>query len=1083
MGYPLMNRKRARTAGYTRPLFALVLLLAGCVTGVARAGDTVLTFDDIGIGSATVSLGNQYADKGITFENGYAGLGSPARSGAYEAEGIRSGELGTPYIKGNFTNPHHNLITLWVRSQTSVLSMEVRDPGGNLIGQAKTPQGAPAGVWYPLTVEVISRNIASFNVGGFPGGSLVQVDDIRFDDIGSLEGPDFYFYASHDRPILVPGGDPVTVRLYLGRRAGSTGAITPAITRLPSGVSVTFNPNPINGFQVDVTLQAASTAPSTNGQEIVAVARGVPSPSAGIYGTRYTDLPIVVVGRFDMRIVGMEVTQGVQPFDLPQKDPVLVNKYVSYTEPGKAGVRLVRYGKTTVRVFHNLSLAGAIPAYSIRLHGWRYDPANPGARTELEGSPLFPEKYTGVLALGEAGVTDKARQGKEGAIALFDLPWRWTQGFIQLEADIEFPPSFFPPPTFDQSDSNNHFVMTDIGFTSAYGLRVDSVELKVTNPPGLDPLPKPWDALKQASLTTPGSVSSSIWSGTIDITDVWNQTKKACGFLGLGSCDESNEGRSASVVARMQSMARDIKESIRPGIYQIDPLIVGLFPNNTSDQKIRGSTVKSCGGFFWGCEGDPVAIARASDRPLSSVAHEIEHLLGRDHAGGACGASAEKSPFDPWPPDGQGFLNSVGYNWDTDTTIFPDRAGGDPKDYDLMTYCGQNSGDDPDKWISVQGWNQLTNTLMDGFTLGQLPAGMAQLSRPTDPLQGGPLMPGPAAPAPSVASLAASTIAPSQFTSLASLAAAPLSPRLRRTPVASSPSPTGAGPLQAKPPILNVRGFTGADGFINVTQIAPGNPDQPLPSDPKSPYHLIAKDAAGATLADVQMLQALEEVGNIYFLSASVPAASVQSIDIVKDGTPVARRTRSANAPAVTAPVVTPDTIRAGIRYTHVEWQATDADNDPLMTKVDYSADGGATWKPVSFGPNASAADLRDWFFAKSATGKVRVRVNDGFNETTVVSDVYAEPGAPPVVQITRPLTETEIKVGGQVQLVGNAINDEGIPLVGESLKWYVGDTLVGTGEIPVVTDLTVGNHLIRLVGMDAAGRTGNAHVTVRVTP
>jgi hypothetical protein len=49
--------------------------------------------------------------------------------------------------------------------------------------------------------------------------------------------------------------------------------------------------------------------------------------------------------------------------------------------------------------------------------------------------------------------------------------------------------------------------------------------------------------------------------------------------------------------------------------------------------------------------------------------------------------------------------------------IFPDRSGGSlgAPVYDFMGYCGQNGNYDPDKWISVRGWNDTLRALATGY--------------------------------------------------------------------------------------------------------------------------------------------------------------------------------------------------------------------------------------------------------------------------------------------------------------------------------------------------------------------------------
>jgi hypothetical protein len=215
-------------------------------------------------------------------------------------------------------------------------------------------------------------------------------------------------------------------------------------------------------------------------------------------------------------------------------------------------------------------------------------------------------------------------------------------------------------------------------------------------------------------------------------------------------------------------------------------------------------------------------------------------------------------------------------------------------------------------------------------------------------------------------------------------------------------------------------------------------------------------------------------------LSAYLSPNGVQSLEIQKSGAPIARRAKSANAPQVTGLLVQPDTIRAGVRLTHAQWQATDADGDKLMTKVDYSTDNGQTWKPIFFGPNVNGADLASTHFAKSAAGLIRVRVSDGFNETSAVSGAFSAAGSPPTALIYHPQPGETIQTGKNVQLLGYAFDTDNQPIPDAGLKWYDGDTLLGTGKGITVPNLAPGSHTFRLDATDAGG-TGSRKVTVLV--
>src|ERR1035438_1294695 len=184
------------------------------------------------------------------------------------------------------------------------------------------------------------------------------------------------------------------------------------------------------------------------------------------------------------------------------------------------------------------------------------------------------------------------------------------------------------------------------------------------------------------------------------------------------------------------------------------------------------------------------------------------------------------------------------------------------------------------------------------------------------------------------------------------------------------------------------------------------------------------------------------------FVYAYVPSAGVASVQIVLNGSMVDQRVRSAHAPTVQINGVQADLTIPGTTQTttSISWTAADADNDPLMAKVDYSADGGANWRNVFFGPNKNSVSIASSYFNAAAAAVVRVRISDGFNETTAISQPFAEAGAPPTVIITSPISGTSIGNEETLHCSGGAYDDQHQLISDTNLTWYAGRKQIGTG-------------------------------------
>jgi hypothetical protein len=292
-----------------------------------------------------------------------------------------------------------------------------------------------------------------------------------------------------------------------------------------------------------------------------------------------------------------------------------------------------------------------------------------------------------------------------------------------------------------------------------------------------------------------------------------------------------------------------------------------------------------------------------------------------------------------------------------------------------------------------------------------------------------------------------------------------------------------AAPQHATEQMLIVEARANSSGVM-IRRIKPTGSGIHLPGV-ASPLRLVARASDGKVVADAPMLaRFVVDGGRTHILlRAIVPANAVASVEIVHGTTVLAKRTRSAHAPAVT--ILSPErgTRIGGRRNVVVRWRANDADGDRLSAKVDYSKDDGVTWRALFAGPNRGTVTLPSSYFTGSYQARIRVRMNDGFNESYAVSGRLVSVGSSPTVYITDPSPGEKRKImnNAVLRLSGIAHDDAFKQLTGLQLRWYTDRKLLGTGSTIDVTGLRPGMRRIQLLARDAQGRVGKATVVVEI--
>jgi hypothetical protein len=412
-------------------------------------------------------------------------------------------------------------------------------------------------------------------------------------------------------------------------------------------------------------------------------------------------------------------------------------------------------------------------------------------------------------------------------------------------------------------------------------------------------------------------------------------------------------------------------------------------------------------------------------RPLTSVAHEIYHGIDFTHAGRSCDDAVGRGGAEFWVPDDRGLIQGVGadvsslYSSPRQLAVkgFFDAEGNPAEFFDFMSYCAGEGN----AWISGLNWTR-----------------------------------------------AASRVAASS--SAARTAA------VRGRPHADASAAGSA---------LGVTAEIGAGGG-NILRVEPGR-GRLTPPAPGSNVSIRVRDAAGAVVSETPVVVRPTHIdvgatgSNITQVSAVVPAARAASVELVSDGAVLDTLLRSRSAPKVR--LLAP---RSGAHVRSkgsllVRWKARDADRNRLLAAIDFSADGGRSWKAVALGVRGRRYSVPVELLARTRKARLRVRMSDGWHETAALSRIFRVDGPPPVVSIESPRNGSRLRAGDPLNLEGVAFDDRSRSLLKRRLRWFDGRRAIGRGSRVSVLDLTPGKHTLRLVARDRSGRTGQAKVRVRV--
>ena len=214
-----------------------------------------------------------------------------------------------------------------------------------------------------------------------------------------------------------------------------------------------------------------------------------------------------------------------------------------------------------------------------------------------------------------------------------------------------------------------------------------------------------------------------------------------------------------------------------------------------------------------------------------------------------------------------------------------------------------------------------------------------------------------------------------------------------------------------------------------------------------------------------------------WFATTIIRQPGVARLTLFKDGVALASFAPGGNPPtaAINPPVVGAD----GVDFA---WTASDPDGDRVSVNVQFSRDGGATWRSVASGVGNGTAHVTMGQLGGSANARARVIASDGFQVVTATSGAFATPMQPPSAVIQMPTANLSVLEGRPLTLRGYGLDaQDGMISQTARLRWRSNrDGGLGTGA-DLYAILSAGQHVIALEVTNANGQKGTANVTVNV--
>lgn len=422
-----------------------------------------------------------------------------------------------------------------------------------------------------------------------------------------------------------------------------------------------------------------------------------------------------------------------------------------------------------------------------------------------------------------------------------------------------------------------------------------------------------------------------------------------------------------------------------------------------------------------------------------TLAHELGHNYGRFHIRqpASCGSQDPLRPWQSYPANactlGETNLNDhtspIGYDPLSASLILPAAAG------DLMSYADSD-------WVSPFTWN----ALVAAIPTGNAPQAMLLAGRPGR--QG------------------------------LSKAGPPLPPH---------------GPIFVLEGIIHADGNSGQlltgfrlpQGTLDPAMVQSSlNASTTQPAN--APYHLrLLGDPRVDPLDDrpvTLMGPGDGDASTLIFVQAVPDVTGVTRVQLMNGNTVLSEIIGSANAPSL---VLGQPVVDTNAQSLSLSWIAFDADGDPLLFSVQFSADGGTNWQSLLVNQPDTGIALSTRRLAGSSQCVVRVIASDGFNTTLAVTDPFIIPTHAPEVMISGLADGHQITMGSTAPIMVAAYDAEDGSLPAAGVQWAITGpaALSGQGGAVSLSSLPPGRYNFSAQATDADGNPGSAQAAFTILP
>jgi hypothetical protein len=256
-------------------------------------------------------------------------------------------------------------------------------------------------------------------------------------------------------------------------------------------------------------------------------------------------------------------------------------------------------------------------------------------------------------------------------------------------------------------------------------------------------------------------------------------------------------------------------------------------------------------------------------------------------------------------------------------------------------------------------------------------------------------------------------------------------------------------------------------------------------AEPAHGYRLRKLGAGGAMIEETPLILNETEDGEAGLVVISqfiTKPDAMSAVQITRDGVVLAECRATPNPPTLNAVAATYDPQGPSLQ---VSISATDADNDPLLFSVQFSNDGGASWRTLRVNEGSLSFIVNPRFLPGGAQCLLRVIASDGFNSAVGLSDLFVLPGRSPEAFIGGVLNGQRLPFGSSESLAGFALDAEDGSLPATVLNWnLVGPTpRAGTGASFPLQGLSPGTYTATLNSSDADANHGVATIAFEILP